>query len=183
MEELRALMRELGVWGGYTVQTKIDPNDGLPRFMEVNPRLGQHLWWRTELGENEPMNCLKLARGETPSGPFKIPDGVVLLDPFHDLFFLYNQVCLRVFEAVAGTLRPRRETTGDRDNRANRESLKEILRAYKADYVHRRPKVVCPEVRNLFNDPYPCLRVFAHRFWRMTGRMIHRAVGELRKLF
>ena len=49
MEELRALIRNLRLVGGFTIQTKIDANDGLPKLMEINARFGQHLWYRTEL--------------------------------------------------------------------------------------------------------------------------------------
>ena len=43
---------------------RIDPRDGQPKLMEINPRLGIKLWYRTELGINEPMMCLQIARGE-----------------------------------------------------------------------------------------------------------------------
>jgi predicted ATP-grasp superfamily ATP-dependent carboligase len=48
------VVQHLGWWGGTTVQTKIDSRDGIPKLMEINPRLGYQLWTRTELGINEP---------------------------------------------------------------------------------------------------------------------------------
>ena len=38
--QAQALMREIGTWGGFTCQTKIDARDGVPKLLEINPRLG-----------------------------------------------------------------------------------------------------------------------------------------------
>ena len=34
---------------GSAVQTKIDARDGTPKLMEINPRLGSHTWYTTEM--------------------------------------------------------------------------------------------------------------------------------------
>ena len=36
---------------------------GVTPLMGPNPRLGTQLWYRTELGINEPLICLTIARG------------------------------------------------------------------------------------------------------------------------
>ncbi len=80
-DQVRALVRELGVWGCMTLQTLVDSRDGKLKLMEINPRLGTSLWYRTELGVNEPLMALHLARGEDPGKPPIVPEGVILLDP------------------------------------------------------------------------------------------------------
>lgn len=64
--EIRALLKELGIWGGMTLQTIVDARDGQPKLMEINPRFGHNLWFRTELGINEPLMFLDIARGRDP---------------------------------------------------------------------------------------------------------------------
>lgn len=176
--ELRSLLSELRLWGGYTIQTQIDPRDGISKLLEINARMGQHLWWRTGLGVNEPMICLQLARGETPSGNFRFPDGAMLLDPYHDLFFLYSQVVEAAFRAVSRLIRrggDKPEGAADPDS----PGVLATLRIYRRDYLNRRRKILCPEVRNLLVDPYPCLRAFWFKFRGMTGGYIRRAVRAL----
>jgi predicted ATP-grasp superfamily ATP-dependent carboligase len=59
-----ALLRKLGWWGALGIETMHDPRDGLDKLMEVNPRFPAQLWNRTELGINEPLLCVQIARGE-----------------------------------------------------------------------------------------------------------------------
>jgi predicted ATP-grasp superfamily ATP-dependent carboligase len=147
MKELRALLKELGMSGGFTIQTKIDPKDGIPKLLEINPRFGQHLWYRTEIGVNEPLICLQLARGETPSGNLTFPEGVLMLDVIFDIFYLLDNFLL----AIARLFRYEKGW-------GERVPSREIL----SDYFNRRPKRFGPEVRYCFDDPYPCLRAFLY---------------------
>jgi predicted ATP-grasp superfamily ATP-dependent carboligase len=81
-----ALAQHINWWGGVTVQHKVDPRDGQPKLMEINPRLGINLWYRTELGINVPLMCLQIARGEKPKteAASNYPHGYLLLKPFED---------------------------------------------------------------------------------------------------
>jgi predicted ATP-grasp superfamily ATP-dependent carboligase len=176
IEEIRALVRHLGLSGGFTVQTKVDPNDGLPKLMEINARFGQHLWYRTELGVNEPMICLQLARGETPSGNLEFPDDVMMLDPFHDFFFLYTNA----FNAFTRLMRLGSQSADEPGPAHEHQPLMDILRSYRADYFNSRRKIMGPEVRYILNDPYPCLRVFLNKFIPITGGMLRRTLRALR---
>jgi hypothetical protein len=168
VEELRALLRELGLWGGYTVQTQIDPRDGKPKLLEINPRFGQHLWWRTGLGVNEPQICLQLARGETPTGNLQFPDGVLLLDPGHDFFKLLDKFIYSTFEFLA-RLAGRGDKSGSWARQDQTEGIRATLSVHRHEYLNRRPKVLCPEVSNLLVDPYPCLRWF---WFKMRPRVV-----------
>lgn len=173
--ELRALVRGLGLWGGYTIQTQVDPRDGSPKLLEINARLGQHLWWRTGLGVNEPKILLQLARGEQPSGNLDFPDGVSLLDPYHDFFFLLNQAVNTLFAAARRLL-----GRGSPASPADAEEFPGVLATlgwYRRDYLNRRRKILCPEVSNLLSDPYPCLRAFWFKGAGMTLNYARRASG------
>ncbi len=147
LRELQALIRDLQLWGSFTVQTKLDP-DGIPRLLEINPRMGHHLWFRTGLGVNEPLICIELAQNRIPDGDFKYPSGVMLLDPFHDLFHFL----VRLFG--------RKPEPGPEQSP---ETVPELLKLYRHQYLNRAPKVFCPEVSSLFIDPRPCLHAFAFK--------------------
>ena len=188
IEELRALLRELGLWGGYTVQTQIDPRDGKPKLLEINARFGQHLWWRTGLGVNEPHICLQLARGETPSGNFQFPDGVLLLDADYDFFTLLDKLIYAAFEFLS-----RLVGRGDDSRLAARQdptdSFLATLSLSRREYLNRKPKVLCPEVSNLLVDPYPCLRWFWFRMrprvryiWRRLTRVLGFSSGDKQEI-
>jgi D-alanine-D-alanine ligase-like ATP-grasp enzyme len=182
VEELRALLRGLGLWGGYTIQTQIDPRDGKAKLLEINPRLGQHLWWRTGLGVNEPRICLQLARGETPSGNFRFPDGVLLLDADYDFFTLLDKLIYAAFEFLS-RLVGRGDESGWSARQDPSESFLATLRLRRREYLNRRLKVLCPEVSNLLVDPYPCLRWFWFRMrprFRYIRRRLTRALGVSR---
>ena len=59
-----ALANRIGWWGGMAIQMKVDPRDGVPKLMEINPRIGEGRWQMVASGINEPLLCLKVARGE-----------------------------------------------------------------------------------------------------------------------
>ena len=162
LPELRDLVRELRLWGGYTVQTKVDPVDNVPRLLEINPRFGHHLWYRTEIGVNEPLICTRLARNEEPDTNTKFPVGVALLDPYHDLFY-FLESCLR---------KPKQELE------ETPQTPISLLRLHKEQYLTRRKKVFCPQFRHFGSDPYPCLRSYA---FKANSRLILPIIGAIRK--
>jgi predicted ATP-grasp superfamily ATP-dependent carboligase len=172
LDELRKLISDLGLWGGYTIQTKVDPLDGQPKLMEINARVGHHLWFRTELGVNEPLMLMQIADGKNVE-PRSFPEGVLLLDPFHDLFYLTH--CLA--ETVARTLgRPARLQ--------HDSSIPKAIREIRADYCNRKSKAYGPEYRYLTDDPYPMLRKFyselTARIRGRTPKWILRVVRSVR---
>ena len=61
-----------------------DPRDGVDKLMEVNPRFPRQLWNRTELGINEPLMCVQLARGEPVTPVDGYPEGVLFVSPIED---------------------------------------------------------------------------------------------------
>jgi len=162
LDELRDLVKELRLWGGFTVQTKVDPTDNLPRLLEINPRLGHHLWFRTGLGVNEPLICLRLARHEEPNTNLEFPKGVALLDPYHDLFYFMQSLMHRP----------------DQGPENSPQSPMDLLRLHRRQYLNRRPKVLCPQFQHILDDPQPCIRSYA---FKISGRLYHPAVAALKK--
>ena len=169
LEEIRALIRELGVWGGFTIQSIIDTRDGQPKIMEINPRFGHNLWYRTVLGLNEPLMLARIAHGRDPGEPPPFREGVLLLDPVWDLLHLLGQ------SLDQGVARARRKL-GNRDaqvDAATREDIPRLLRTYREEYLARRDRRLSPLNRGFFSDPLPPLvriaRVFVEALQRRTG--------------
>src|SRR5262249_36022922 len=50
---VKKLVLDIRWCGALTIQAKVDVRDGMPKLLEMNPRFGQHLWYRTELGCND----------------------------------------------------------------------------------------------------------------------------------
>ncbi len=151
--EVQSLVREVGWQGGLTVQTKIDARDGIPKLMEINPRLGSHLWYRTEAGINEPLMCLQLARGETLHKTENPPNGAILLEPLDDMFGfgfeLLDLVLYRIRTLLFGAL--------PTDKHNPPLTLGSMFKEYLNNYFNERQKIICPHTRYLFSDPLPCL--------------------------
>jgi predicted ATP-grasp superfamily ATP-dependent carboligase len=151
--EVRALMRELGIWGALTLQTIVDARDGVPKLLEINPRFGHNLWYRTELGVNEPLIYLRFAQGRDAGEIPAFPVGVLLLDPLRDALHLLGQsldqgkTWLRArFGGKEAVSKPYKE-----------DSISQLLRAFRSEYFGRTPRVTCPLNRGWFSDPLPTL--------------------------
>jgi predicted ATP-grasp superfamily ATP-dependent carboligase len=165
LAEVRALVRDLGLWGPYTIQTKIDPRDGLPKLLEINARFGNNLWRRTVLGVNEPLAFLRLVQGRTPTGQMTFPDGVIQLEPANDFLYLCRQLVASV-PGVARALQGQGRGRASEFTDVNPQGVFETLRVYWHEYVNARPKVFKPDTGDLFVDPWPCVRSFGHSIGR-----------------
>jgi biotin carboxylase len=174
LEELRALIRELRLWGAYTIQTKIDPRDGQPKLMEVNARFGHNLWRRTALGVNEPRIMLQLASNRPVTGNLTFPEGVLLLDPVKDLFYLGRQLA-EALPGVSGMLMGRDARLLRDPTPVNPPGVVATLRAYAAEYLNRKPKAFAPDVSCAFVDPWACLA----SFWFNAGANIGEGVTRV----
>ncbi len=149
---VKKLVRDMGWWGGLTIATKVDIRDGLPKLLEINPRLGLHLWFRTELGANVPLMCLRIARGEeVPEHHY--PVGTLLLAPFEDTL----RLGLDILDSLI--YRARTKVFGKRpiDPHNPPRPLKDLARTYTRDYFGNQPKVFSPYSKYLLDDPLPCL--------------------------
>jgi len=162
LEDVIRLLKLLGWWGSATVQTKVDARDDTPKLMEINPRLGLHLWYRTELGINSPLKCLEIARGEVVQAVQDIPVGTLLLDPIADSIQLgFELLDLLIYKFRIGFLRKK-----PLDPFNPPMSLREKVDALKENYFSGREKVYNPHVRYFFQDPLAsalwCFQVFVN---------------------
>lgn len=170
------LLKHMGWWGGATVQTKTDARDGLPKLMEINPRLGWALWNRTEIGINEPLLCLQIARGESPEPlvPGKdYPLDCMLLDPIADLSNFFVELAeLSVYRFRTRVLHKK-----SIDPASAPPGLRELLREYRREYFGSFRRVYHPSFRYMLQDPRPCL-IWASKTIRAAGRRLARGVGR-----
>jgi predicted ATP-grasp superfamily ATP-dependent carboligase len=96
LEVVTKLIHEIGIWGGVSVATKVDPRDGLPKLMEINMRFGTRLWHMTELGINAPLMCIQIAKGEKVESVEEYPTGTIFTEPVEELlqsgFWLFDSL-------------------------------------------------------------------------------------------
>lgn len=144
-----SLVQSLRWWGGATLQMKIDSRNKVPKLMEINPRPGIRLWQRTELGINEPLMCLKIARGEAIERMEKYRTRVVLVEPIEDVLGLV----FKVMDLLVYKFRIDLWGKSPTDPSNPPMNLSEIISSYKATYFGGRKKVFNPYFSHFFRDP------------------------------
>jgi biotin carboxylase len=170
VEHAARLAQSLGWWGSVTVQAKLDPRDGQPKLMEMNPRLGHHLWLRTAIGINEPLMALRIARGEEIDEVTTYSVGTMLLNPVEDFMTLgYSLVDLLWYRLRTKCLG---RTPADPYNPPM--SLRELARSYARTYLGDHPKVFDPYFRHFPEDPAPSIL-----WWLVYLRQVVRATRHL----
>ncbi|HME62228.1 MAG TPA: ATP-grasp domain-containing protein [Candidatus Binatia bacterium] len=143
------IIQKLGWWGGITVQTRIDPRDNTPKLMEINPRIGLGLWYRTEAGINEPLMILRIARGEEVEPVRQYPVGALIADPVeHCMRLGLALMDLLVYRFRIGFLG---KEPFDRNNRAM--SLRKLVHSVKQTYFSGRSRISSPYTKYFFQDP------------------------------
>ena len=143
------ILQRAGYWGSAHVAAKVDDRDGVPKFMEINPRFGNRLWTRSELGINEPWMCVEIARGNPVKEVKDYPLGVSFLDPVEDAMLLPFQVLdLAIYRFRTGV---RGKEPIDSLNPPM--TLKELATFYKRVYLSRDKKAVNPYCKFFFQDP------------------------------
>jgi carbamoyl-phosphate synthase large subunit len=143
------LLRAMEWVGAAVVEVVVDSRDGTARLMEVNARFPRQLWNRTEMGFNEPLLCLQIARGEAvaPLGPY--PIGVTFVNPVEDVQLLGFQLA----DLVAYKLR-RWFADGAREEPFEPpRPAREIVGSFRATYRAAGPRVIAPCVRHALQDP------------------------------
>ena len=143
------LLRTLGWWGALGIETIRDPRDGLDKLMEVNPRFPRQLWNRTELGINEPLMCVQIARGEAVPSAGEYPLGVLFISPIEDV----ELFGLQLIDLAAHRLRTQIARRPVLDRSVPTLSFVEQCRSFLGTYRNRQRKVWDPYFRYFFQDP------------------------------
>jgi predicted ATP-grasp superfamily ATP-dependent carboligase len=88
----RALLNALDWFGVAMVEFKVDPRDGLPKLMEINPRFWGSLSLAVEAGVNFPYLLYRMSRGEnfSPVEHYQIGKRCRWFLPGDILHFIYN---------------------------------------------------------------------------------------------
>jgi predicted ATP-grasp superfamily ATP-dependent carboligase len=166
------LGRKIGWWGTMVVQVKIDSRDGVPKLMEINPRMGNGLWWRVAVGINEPLMCIKIAKGEEVETVKNYPAGTILIHPVEDLLGLG----LKLLDLLVYKFRVNLLGSKPIDPSNSPLGVKELMRSYKDTYFNRKRKVYDFYFANCFNDPLVSII-----WWLQTLPMLWRVTKELGK--
>ena len=145
------LVQRMNWRGALTVQTKIDARDGIPKLMEINPRFGSHLWYRTVLGINVPLHCLRIEAGESLPEEESWTRGTLLLDPIEDAVGF----CAELLDFVAYHTRVSLLRQKPTDTLSTPRGFSALIRAYLADYLDTRPKKFSPYFTHFLTDLPP----------------------------
>ena len=148
-----ALLQKLGWLGAMGIETIRDPRDGLDKLMEVNPRFPRQLWNRTELGINEPLLCVKIARGEAVEPVGECPVGVLFVSPVEDV----QLFALQLLDRIASVWRTRVLGRPSLDGSIPALSIREQCASFFGTYRSQKRKVWDPYFRFFFKDPMTSL--------------------------
>jgi predicted ATP-grasp superfamily ATP-dependent carboligase len=166
------LVSRIGWWGAMGIETMRDPRDGRDKLMEINPRFPRQLWNRTALGINEPLMCLRLARGEPVEPPPPYPRGVLFVSPVEDVLLMG----LQLLDRVAYSLRTRVLGRPELDAWASPPPLGGQLREFAATYAPGRQRIWDPYSTHVLDDPLPAalwwlqFTTWLGGAWRQIGR-------------
>lgn len=165
------LVQRVGLWGGLSVGTKVDARDGVPKLMEINPRLGSRLWHMTELGINAPLMILKIARGEEVEPVPDNPTGTLFLEPVEDAvqlgFWAMDSLVYKLRTGLLGRapIDPLNAPTG----------FKEMFRSIRDTYfLGSRRRLFNPHFRYFFQDPAVSILwwlTVVRRVWSQADRL------------
>jgi biotin carboxylase len=147
--EAARMIQRLGWWGGVTVQTAIDSRDHIPKLLEINPRIGQLLWERIQVGINEPLMILKIAKGEEVEPIREYPVGTIFADPVEDAVRVgVSLMDLLIYRFRIGILG---KEPIDRNNPAM--SVRELIQSLKQTYFSGGRRVSSLYTKYFFQDP------------------------------
>jgi glutathione synthase/RimK-type ligase-like ATP-grasp enzyme len=162
-----ALVRRCGWWGAMGIETIRDPRDGQDKLMEINPRFPRQIWNRVELGINEPLMCVQIARGDTlPPVPSCAP-GTLFVSPVEDA----GLFVLQLLDIAAYRWRTNVRGLPPLDPSCEPLSVAAQWRSFSGTYRSPKRKVFDPYFTNVVRDPVPSLLWWAqYATWLVGGR-------------
>jgi biotin carboxylase len=143
------LLQKLGWWGAMGIETILDPRDGLNKLMEVNPRFPRQLWNRTEMGINEPLLCVRIARDEQVEPVGEYPVGVLFVSPVEDV----QLFALQLIDRAATMWRTKIAGWPEVDQSVPSLSFAEQWRSFIGTYRSGKRKIWDPYSRYFLQDP------------------------------
>ena len=147
------LLRQLGWWGAMGIETIRDPRDGQDKLMEINPRFPRQLWNRVEMGVNEPLMCIRIARGESVEPVREYPLGVLFVSPVEDV----QLFGLQLVDRLAHVWRTRIAGRPSVDDSIASAPLGDQWRSFSGTYRGQRRRLWDPYFRYFFQDPVTSL--------------------------
>jgi hypothetical protein len=111
--------------------------------------LGTHLWYRTELGINEPLICLNIAQGCEVEAARDYPVGKMLLEPVEETIGM----AVGLLDLLIYKFRTRVLGKVPIDPFNTPICLAEMIRYYRQCYFNGKEKVFNPYFRYFFQDP------------------------------
>jgi biotin carboxylase len=168
--QAKALANKIGWWGGMTIQMKVDPRDGVPKLMEINPRIGEGRWQLVAIGINEPLMCLKVAKGKEVEVVKNWPVGTVFLCPIEDLISFW----LKLLDLLVYKFRANLAGKSFPDPLNAPMSIKELIRSYKETYLDSKRKIYNLYFSHFFSDPMASIT-----WWLQTLSAALRAIKEI----
>jgi hypothetical protein len=151
----------LNYHGHARVEIQVDPRDGLGKLLEINCRPGFRVWCEIEAGQDVPLLCLKVERGE----PVEITNASHGTDTF--LNPVEDAISLIVFLLSFMACKILRTKTEEALGRL--PGLAEILQEYKATYQSER-RFFDRYFKALIQDPLAALAWYAsHLIFIMRG--------------
>ena len=166
------LLGHLGWWGAMGIETIHDARDGRNKLMEINPRFPRQLWNRVELGINEPLMCIRIARGEKVEPVAPYPTGVLFVSPVEDV----QLTLLQLADLALYKSRQLMRVAPPLDPMSPPASLRSLAQSFKHTYFTRRRRVWDPYFRHFFNDPVTStlwwmqFSTWLAGSWRQLGR-------------
>jgi biotin carboxylase len=167
---LASLPKRLGWWGAMGIETIRDPRDGRHKLMEVNPRFPRQLWNRTEMGVNEPLMCVRIARGEPVAPVPPYPTGLFFVSPVEDA----QLFALQVIDWAARRARAGLFGQALFDPALPRPTLRAEWASFSATYRRGVRRVWDPYSRYFFQDP-----VASMLWWLQFSSWIAGAVRQV----
>ena len=155
------LLQRLGYHGHARFEIQVDPRDGLGKLMEINCRPGFRVWCEIEAGQDIPLLCLKIERGEPAEAVNGGNRADVFLNPIEDamslVVFLVNLMSQKILR------------TAPHEALGRVPGFRETLREYRQTYGAER-RFFDWYFRALTNDPFAALAWYAtHLTFIMRG--------------
>ncbi|MFH2144431.1 MAG: ATP-grasp domain-containing protein [Candidatus Omnitrophota bacterium] len=158
---------------GYAhAQLKLDQRDGIPKLMEINPRISRGTWAETKLGLNGPMTSMFLLDGKNDIRlQVKDNSSIIFVWPMQDLFIFVFFFGAYIKEIIFNKMRGRKEQI------RRMPAVQEMLKHYSDIYLSRKKhKITSNYFSNFFKDPKVSLSYwisFCYSLKRMFRKEIY----------